>query len=109
MQSALLLIALGFGFKIFAEASEKQKKSIKQLGRLVGIVIMVISLCGVLCSVFACMKGGGCGGAMASGFCPTHGSEKEMMGFGHYGMKKDKAMCPLFGSTDKNAVSNEEK
>ncbi len=108
MQSVLLLIALGFGFKIFAEASEKQKKPIKQLGRLVGIIIMIVSLCGVLCSIFACMKGSPCGPATA-GYCPTHGSEKGMMGFGHYGMKKDKAMCPLFGSADKNAVSDEAK
>lgn len=93
MQSALLLIALGFGFKIFAEASEKQKKSIKQLGRLVGIIIMVISLCGVLCSIFTCMKSGACG--TMSGYCPTQKSEKGMMGFGNYGMKKDKAMCPI--------------
>ena len=43
MRTALLLIALGFGFKIFAEASTNAKKSVKQVGRFVGIVIMLVS------------------------------------------------------------------
>jgi len=104
MQSALLLIALGFGFKIFAEASEKQKKSIKQLGRLVGIIIMVISLCGVLCSVFTCMKGAGCG-SMSVGYCPVHKSSQCAKGDGRTWMKKDKAMCPLMMDSKDNSSS----
>lgn len=51
MQSALLLIALGFGYKIFAEASANNKKRVKQLGQLVGSVIMIISFLGTLCAV----------------------------------------------------------
>lgn len=43
MQLALLLIALGFGFKIYAEANTNPKKLVKQIGRFVGISMMLIS------------------------------------------------------------------
>ena len=36
MQLAFLLIALGFGFKVFAEATSNPKKRIKQIGQFVG-------------------------------------------------------------------------
>ncbi|MBI4372130.1 MAG: hypothetical protein HY585_00185 [Candidatus Omnitrophica bacterium] len=61
MQTALLLIALGFGFKIFAEASANAKRSVRQLGRIVGGFIMIFSLLGALCTVYysvQCAKGG---------------------------------------------------
>ena len=58
MHSGLLLIALGFGYKIFAEASVNPKKSMKKLGRLVGIVIMAVSFLGTLCAVSCAVRYG---------------------------------------------------
>ena len=83
MQTALLLIALGFGFKIFAEASANAKKSVKQLGRLVGIVIMLVSFVGTLCTVWCAISCGKMYGPMGGKY-----------GMGGFGMKK---MCPIMG------------
>ena len=58
MHSALLLIALGFGYKIFAEASSNGKKRVKQLGQLVGSVIMIVSFLGTLCAVSCAIQYG---------------------------------------------------
>ena len=52
MHTALLLIALGFGYKIYAEASVDKKKSLKRLGRIVGVSIMVIALLGTGCKAY---------------------------------------------------------
>ncbi len=85
MQTALLLIALGFGFKIFAEASSNAKKSVRQLGRAVGGIIMIVSLLGTLCTVYytiQCAKGG---------FAYSH----PMMGGKMWGMGGK--MCPITG------------
>jgi len=90
MQTALLLIALGFGFKIFAEASANNKKSVKQLGRLIGIIIMVISLFGTICTVWCAAKCGLTG--YGSYFCPLGGKG----GKAGYRMA-GKRMCPITG------------
>ena len=70
MKVALLLIAMGFGFKIFAEASTNAKKSIKNLGRLVGAFIMIVALVGTVCKIGWIIK---CSNYGKSGsFCPIH-------------------------------------
>lgn len=81
MKTALLLIALGWGFKIYADASSMGKKSVKRLGRMVGIVIMVISFLGALCTTIGAMKYGygdgyyyhGMGGHWDKSNCPFTG------------------------------------
>jgi len=90
MQSALLLIALGFGFKIFAEASSNNKKRVRQLGQLVGNVIMIISFLGTLCAVSYAIQYG-------KMYCP--------MGKSWMGGEK---MCPFTGKPlpDMASVSN---
>ncbi len=80
MQSALLLIALGFGFKIFAEASSNNKKNVKRLGQLVGIIIMVTSFLGTLCMVSSAIQCGKMPSYMGKGWmgggrmCPITGA-----------------------------------
>ena len=69
MHTGILIIALGFGFKIYAEASAHAKKSIKQLGKAVGIVMMVVSLGGILCTVWTVAT-------YAKLNCPIHGFQK---------------------------------
>ena len=53
MKSALLLIALGFGYKVFADAT-KEAGGIKTLGRLIGIVMMVLSTAVIAVKTFQC-------------------------------------------------------
>ena len=101
MRSALLLIAFGFGFKIFAESSEKQKKSIKQFGTIVGIIMMVISLCGVLCIISLGVRGMKCG-FMSSAYCPLQSSHNEIMGQNYRGMKCGKKSCPMMSGSMEN-------
>ncbi|MBI4430904.1 MAG: hypothetical protein HY587_04230 [Candidatus Omnitrophica bacterium] len=89
MEIAVLLIALGFGYKIFAEASSNNKKQLKQLGRMVGVIIMVAALLGAVCMTI-CMAQ--CVYMSQCGICPLHGSK-----FGP-GMSKKfgfKGMCPF--------------
>ena len=75
MHLALLLIALGFGFKIFSEASSGGKKPINQLGRLIGVVIMALSFLSTVCMV-SCIVKSGSAGPMGKRMCPITG---EMM------------------------------
>jgi hypothetical protein len=64
MKIALLLLALGFGYKIFADAT-KEQGGLKTLGRLIGIVMMVVSLImGAVCMAY-CAKGA-CGSGKLS-------------------------------------------
>lgn len=77
MHSGLLLIAMGFGFKVFAEATANSKKTVRQVGSLVGIFMMLVSFLGTICSVLCVAKYG-----------------KSNYGFmGKWGGK----MCPLTG------------
>ena len=83
MHLALFLVALGFGYKVYVDASLQRSKNLKRLGKLIGIVIMVASfsasLCIASCSVkYMCAKGG----------C-------SFMGKGGMG----KMMCPITGKT----------
>lgn len=59
MNTALLLIALGFGFKIFAEAGQLEGKSVKTLGRVVGGFVMLVALMGTVFTLWSkCYQGG---------------------------------------------------
>ena len=90
MQTALLLIALGFGFKIFAEASTNAKKSVKQLGRLVGAFIMLVSFLGTICMVA----------------CAIQYGKMYPMGRGWMGGGK---MCPITGMSSNPSASDQTK
>ena len=54
---ALLLLSAAVGYWVL-ERAEGQKKNLKQIGQLVGGLIIVISLLGVACKVYYLMKGG---------------------------------------------------
>ena len=69
MQLALLLIALGFGYKIFVEATSNPKKRVKQIGQLVGGFIMLIALASSLALV-AYMAKYGCPMGKDGRMCP---------------------------------------
>jgi len=71
---ALGLIALGVGYLVFLNAS-KEKGNLRMAGRIIGAVIIVVSVLGAICAV-KCKMGGGT--------CP-------MMG--------DKMMCPISAKT----------
>lgn len=64
MKLGLLLIALGLGYKVYADAS-REKGNLKTLGQWVGAVIMATSLIVSALMVYgyssACMGGGGAG------------------------------------------------
>jgi hypothetical protein len=76
MKVGLLLIALGFGYKVYAEASGEKRKKMKRLGRAVGVAMMVIAALGTICGVSSkimygkygyCQKSGKTGWG---GICP---------------------------------------
>lgn len=98
MQTALLLFACGFGYKIFAEASRKTDKLVKQLGKLIGAVIMIISLLGVVCTIWCATKCNSMG--FLGGNCPTHGEFGKSMDKFSHGMSYDskKPHCPIMGT-----------
>ena len=73
MKIFLLLITLGYGYKIFASAT-KEQGSLKILGRLIGIVMMIAAV-GIGAS-----KAAQC---VASGYCPS-----KICGIGHCPMMK---------------------
>lgn len=89
MDTALLLIALGFGFRIFSEASANNKKQLKQLGRAVGVVIMIVSAAGAFCTTYTTVK---CAYSCQLGKCDMHGGK-----FGHKFGKgfMGKTNCPF--------------
>lgn len=93
MDTALLLIALGFGFKIFAEASSNNKKQLKQLGRAVGVVIMIVSAAGAACTTYTTAT---CAYSCQIGKCDMHGGK-----FGHKFGKgfMGKTDCPFAGKS----------
>ena len=74
MQLAFLLIALGFGYKIFVEATSQGKKRVKQIGQFVGGFIMLIALAASL-GIVSYMAKYGCpmgkdGGGFFGKMCP---------------------------------------
>jgi hypothetical protein len=71
---ALLLIALGYGFKLYVEANSITKKKLKKLGRWIAGFIMVIAFLGSLCSLVAIAKySKGCYTEEKGYFCPLSG------------------------------------
>ncbi len=93
MNTALLLIALGFGFKIFAEAGKFGEKSVKRLGRFVGIFMMLVAFAGAGFTLWSkCYRG--------SLACPMPFHNAADAGYysgpAGSGMK---AMCPFKGKT----------
>ena len=48
MRTALFLIALGFGYKVYVEALQQKSKQLQQLGQLVGAVMMLVSIAGAI-------------------------------------------------------------
>ncbi|PIQ87000.1 MAG: hypothetical protein COV74_02320 [Candidatus Omnitrophica bacterium CG11_big_fil_rev_8_21_14_0_20_45_26] len=76
MKIGLLLIALGYGYKIFLDAAKQKVKNLRLLGQLVGAIMMTVAIAGIVCMV-TCY--------MSAGFC----SMGQKMGY--------KSMCPIFG------------
>ena len=72
MKIGLVLIAMGFGYKIWIEASA-QKRNTRVLGRAVAIVMLLASLCAVVCSFGACHKSYGGWKSRYMGGCPMGG------------------------------------
>ena len=75
MQLAFLLIALGFGYKVFVEATSNPKKRVKQIGQFVGGFIMIVALASSLAIVTYMAKYGCAGGkdGMWGKMCPFTG------------------------------------
>ena len=65
MKTALLLITLGFGYKVFADAT-KEPGSLRTVGRLVGLIMMIASMGIGAYKIAAC--------ASMAGLCPTKSS-----------------------------------
>jgi hypothetical protein len=84
MSFGLLLIALGFGYKIYVEASLNSKKRLKKLGRLVGGSMMGLSTI-VAAGMLLCALA--CAGRGSGYFCPIKGGM----------MKSGKLFCPVTG------------
>ena len=76
MSTALLLIALGFGFKIYVEASRTTKANTKRLGRIVAIFIMVLAATGALCHTAKSIRCGLSAGCAKSGYFMGIGGKK---------------------------------
>ena len=78
MQLALLLIAMGFGYKIYIEATSQAKKRLKQIGQFVGIFMILIALAGSISHVIYAAKYGcpigGKGGRWGGKMCPITGT-----------------------------------
>lgn len=65
MKTALLLIALGFGYKVFADAT-KEQGALKTIGRAIGLVMIITSVGIGAYKIAKC--------ANVSGLCPTKSS-----------------------------------
>ena len=87
MGIAVLLLALGFGYKVFADATADSKKGLRTLGRSSGLFIMIASVGAMVLSA-ACMskycpmgsKGGmGGKGMMGKKFCPFSGGQNQSL------------------------------
>ena len=70
---AFTLLVIAAGYFVFAHASA-QKGEVKTVGRIVGLIIMILALAGVACGI--CYKAKGmCGGGdmMMKSYCPMKG------------------------------------
>ena len=69
---AILLLTAVAGYVVFERASSR-KGSVKKLGRVVGVVVIVLSFLGVACRAYSGISGTGCpygGGYFKKGICP---------------------------------------
>ena len=57
MRTALLLIAMGFGYQIFASAYRQKVKMLQKLGQVVGVVMMVLGFLGAVYLVNVGLRG----------------------------------------------------
>lgn len=60
MKLGLLLIALGFGYKVYAEAS-REKGNLRTIGQWVGAIMMATSLVASASLIYVCTSGKGMG------------------------------------------------
>ncbi|MDP3921422.1 MAG: hypothetical protein Q8R76_11525 [Candidatus Omnitrophota bacterium] len=74
MATGILLIALGFGFKIYVEASKTTKKNTRRLGRIISIFMIALAAAGALCHTAVAIKYG------VSACCAKHGYGKGLFG-----------------------------
>ena len=65
MQIALLLIVLGLGYKVFADAS-KEQGSLRSAGRVIGLIMIVTSIAAGTLKIAKC--------AAMAGLCPMKSS-----------------------------------
>ena len=68
---ACSLLALSAGYFVFAHASGQKAGDVRQIGRIAGIIVMLVALVGTVCGV-ACKAGkADCGmRAAKSSYCP---------------------------------------
>ncbi len=69
---AVLLLAAVGGYMVFERASTR-KGSVKTLGRVVGVAVIILSFLGVACRSYSGMSGTSCalgGGYFKKGVCP---------------------------------------
>ena len=77
MHTAIALVALALGYKVFADA-HKEKDGLKLLGQVIGIVVMLAAVLCMLCGAAKCvyksqcsmMSKNGCPLAAAKTACP---------------------------------------
>lgn len=88
MRIALFLLVLGFGYRIFIDASRQKIKGFQSLGQSVGVFMMVVSLFGCLYFIasglkYLCVQKGNCP-VMSKGKwmqnCPFSGRSQEGRG-----------------------------
>ena len=68
MHSAVALIALALGYKVFVDA-HKEKEGLKLLGQIIGIVVMLAAVLCMLCGAAKCMTKSQCS-LMSKTGCP---------------------------------------
>ena len=126
MNSALLLIALGFGYQIFVQSFRK-KGAVQSLGAIIGIFMMIVSFTGTICKVWCVANGSSCGKTMLcsmhspmqpvnqgeEGSYYRHGGMSGMMPMGDSeGMSSKmsrKMMCPVAGSMSMKSESEKQE
>lgn len=64
---ACSLLALSAGYFVFAHASAQKAEEVRQVGRIAGIVVMLIALIGTICGVMCKSNQDGCGMKAARG------------------------------------------
>lgn len=72
MKLGLLLIAMGFGYKVYVDAA-KEKGSLRAMGQWVGAIMMAVSLVASSMIIYAYSTGKG------MGVCPFSFNKAQMM------------------------------